>query len=131
VNVIKFRNRKHSRKRILAIGGVGFLGSHLCKRMLQQGLKDCKLFCVIDSGYMKSVKQFSKIIINRFRGVFVCFYGKRIPMRADLTGFSITCRPWYFVVGLARITCPFHAMVGTRNGALNIQGYTSVFKSYS
>ena len=36
------------KKQVLVAGGAGFLGSHLCKRLLQTG---CEVYCLDDLSY--------------------------------------------------------------------------------
>ena len=49
----------HFRKRILITGGAGFLGSHLCERLLNEG---CEVLCV-DNFYTGSKRNIKSLIL--------------------------------------------------------------------
>ena len=52
----------HFRKRILITGGAGFLGSHLCERLLNEG---CEVLCV-DNFYTGSKRNIKSLIGNPY-----------------------------------------------------------------
>jgi UDP-glucuronate decarboxylase len=52
----------HLRKRVLVTGGVGFLGSHLCERLLNEG---CDVLCV-DNFYTGSKRNIESLIGNPY-----------------------------------------------------------------
>ena len=50
----------HLRKRVLVTGGSGFLGSHLCERLLQEG---CEVICV-DNFFTSSKQNIEHLLPN-------------------------------------------------------------------
>ena len=50
----------HLRKRVLVTGGSGFLGSHLCERLLQEG---CEVICV-DNIFASSKQNIEHLLPN-------------------------------------------------------------------
>ena len=56
----------HLRKRVMVTGGAGFLGSHLCERLLEKG---CDVLCV-DNYYTGSKRNIAHLLKNPYFEIY-------------------------------------------------------------